>query len=252
MLNEHLSQEHDAASRRLGIVEQHVTWIHQQLLFGEPASILDLGCGPGLYANSLAMLGHVCLGIDYSPASIEYARTQASRGALASSYIRDDIRNAEYGAGYDLVMHIFGEFNVFRSVDASLILKKANHALVDGGLLLLEPHNFEAVRQLGLAPPSWYTAESGLFAEYPHICFKESIWRPEDATATIRYYVLDATTGEVNRYAQSMKAYKDDQYRQILHEHGFGEVDYFPSLGGVQDEASGNLFAIVARKCELL
>jgi SAM-dependent methyltransferase len=252
MLNEHLSQEHDAASRRLDIIEQHVTWIHQQLLFGKPSRILDLGCGPGLYANRLAKLGHFCLGIDYSPASIDYARAQASVDNLDCSFIRDDIRYVDYGLGYDLVMLIFGEFNVFGSVDASIIIKKAYQALVDGGVLLLEPHTFEAVRQLGLASATWYTAESGLFSENPHICLKESIWRVEEATATRRYYVLDAATGKMNRYAQSMKAYKDDQYRRVLHQHGYGEVEFYPSLRGVVDEASENLFAIVARKNETL
>ena len=32
MLAEHLSQEHDAASRRLVVIERHVAWIHRTLL----------------------------------------------------------------------------------------------------------------------------------------------------------------------------------------------------------------------------
>ncbi|MCA9368642.1 class I SAM-dependent methyltransferase, partial [Candidatus Kaiserbacteria bacterium] len=28
MLQEHLSQEHDAASRRFAVIDQHVAWIH--------------------------------------------------------------------------------------------------------------------------------------------------------------------------------------------------------------------------------
>jgi len=28
--------------------------------------VLDLGCGPGLYASRLARLGHECTGIDYT------------------------------------------------------------------------------------------------------------------------------------------------------------------------------------------
>jgi SAM-dependent methyltransferase len=248
MLKEHLSQEHDAASRRFEIIDEHVTWIHNQVLSGQPARILDLGCGPGLYANRLAKLEHTCLGIDYSPASIDYARHEASRAELDCLYIQDDLRNAQYGTGYELVMLISGEFNVFCPGDASLILEKANYALQDGGLFLLEPHKFEAIRQRGLAPPTWYTAESGLFAEGAHICFRESFWRAEDATATIRYYVQDVITCEFERYAQSMQAYTDDQYRQFLHQHGFGELKFFPSLGDRANESSPEFFAILARK----
>ena len=41
------------------------------------ARVLDLGCGPGLYTTRLAKLGHTCVGIDFSPASIAYAKAEA-------------------------------------------------------------------------------------------------------------------------------------------------------------------------------
>ena len=57
MLNEHLSQAHDAASRRFAIIDQHVDWIHNKLLAGQSTKILDLCCGPGFYTSRLAKLG---------------------------------------------------------------------------------------------------------------------------------------------------------------------------------------------------
>ena len=72
MLNEHLSQEHDAASRRFEVIDRHCRWIHGCVLKRNPTRILDLGCGPGLYTSRLARLGHHCVGIDFSPASIAY------------------------------------------------------------------------------------------------------------------------------------------------------------------------------------
>jgi 2-polyprenyl-3-methyl-5-hydroxy-6-metoxy-1,4-benzoquinol methylase len=83
MLREHLSQEHDTASRRVGLIDQHVDWNHNGLLAGQPGRILDLGCGPGLYTGRLAQLGYQCVGIDYGPASIAYAREQAEEKGLA-------------------------------------------------------------------------------------------------------------------------------------------------------------------------
>ncbi len=70
MLHEHLSQDHDAASRRSMVIDRQVDWIHQSLLWGNPARVLDLGCGPGLYTSQLARRGCSCTGIDFSPASI--------------------------------------------------------------------------------------------------------------------------------------------------------------------------------------
>jgi len=84
MLNEHLSQEHDAASRRFETIDNHVKWIHGQVLKANPTRVLDLGCGPGLYTNRLAKLGHHCVGIDFSPASIACAREQAEEAGLSN------------------------------------------------------------------------------------------------------------------------------------------------------------------------
>ena len=66
MLAEHLSQSHDAASRRFARIDRQVAWIHRELLEGTPTRVLDLGCGPGLYTSRLARLGHECVGIDFS------------------------------------------------------------------------------------------------------------------------------------------------------------------------------------------
>ena len=129
MLVEHLTQAHDAASRRFEIIDRQVNWIHSTLLECQPTNILDLGCGPGLYSSRLAFLGHTCHGIDYSPASIEYALESAQRDHLPCTYVCQDMRKADFPHGNGLVMLIYGEFNVFRIEDAKLILMKTWQAL---------------------------------------------------------------------------------------------------------------------------
>ncbi len=78
MLEEHLTQDHDRASRRFETIDRQVGWIHSEVLQGTAAKILELTCGPGLYTSRLARLGHTCVGIDYAPAAIEYASEEAS------------------------------------------------------------------------------------------------------------------------------------------------------------------------------
>jgi SAM-dependent methyltransferase len=248
MLKEHLSQEHDAASRRAHIIDRQVGWIHRHVLGGKASRILDLGCGPGLYASRLARLGHECVGIDYGPASIAYARGMAEREGLRCRYVEADVREASFGSGYDLVMFLYGELNVFRPADARAILSKAHDALRDGGLLLLEPHTYEAVQQLGQASNFWYSADGGLFSARPHLCLQDSFWDPDYEVAIERYYVVDAETGSVARHASSTQAYQEDAYRALLAGSGFGEVELYPSLTGEPDREQQSLLAILARK----
>lgn len=248
MLLEHLSQEHDAASRPFATIDEQVAWIHNTVLDGRPAQVLDLGCGPGLYSSRLAGLGHRCVGIDFSPASIQYARDAARLQNLPCTYVHEDVRTADYGEGYGLAMFIYGELNVFRPADALSILQKARAALVDGGRLLLEVHTFAAVRALGGGRPTWYSAESGLFLDRPHVCLMESFWDGEENVATERYYVVQAPAGSVTRYASSTQAYTDEGYRSLLAEAGFRDATFHPSLRGEPDRSQADFLVIVAEK----
>jgi SAM-dependent methyltransferase len=248
MLKHHFPQGHDAASRRSETIDRQVRWIQHGLLGGRPTRILDLGCGPGLYASRLARLGHACTGIDFGPASVAYAVEEARREALDCTYHLADIRTADYGDGYGLAMLIYGEFNIFRPGDAGLILDKVRRALAPGGLLLLEPHTAGYVEELGREPSTWYTAERGLFSDRPHLQLEEHCWDVERRVATTRHYTVDAENGEVTRYASSMQTYTDDDYRSLLEAHGYGEVAFFPSLAGPEGEPHPGLFALVAKK----
>jgi SAM-dependent methyltransferase len=244
MLKEHLSQKHDAASRRTPIIKKHVAWIHNFVLDGKPSRILDLGCGPGLYSARLAALGHACRGIDFSPASIEYA---VKRTPKSCSYTLGDIRTTDFGSGYDLAMLIFGEFNVFRPEDARLILRKAHAALNPGGKLLLEVTTFDAVYEIGNQPATWYSAENELFADKPHLCLMESFWNNEQCVAIERYYIVDAANGEVTRYSASTQAYEEEQLVILVKEAGFNSSDFYPSLTGQQEEIS-EMMILLAQK----
>lgn len=245
MLKEHLTQAHNAASRRFEIIDQHVKWIHETFLKDRGAGrILDLACGPGFYVERLSKLGHDCLGIDFSPASIAYAREQNPN----LSYIESDIREAEYDTGYDLAMFIFGEFNVFETKDVRHILTKAQQALSEGGSLVLEPHSYDAIKRIGQQENSWYSSEGGLFSDEPHFCLTENFWLEADSAAIIRHYTIDAATNQASLSSSTMQAYTDEEYKRLLTDCGFGEIQFYPSLTGVDIPEDDYLFALTAKK----
>jgi SAM-dependent methyltransferase len=248
MLAEHLSQEHDAASRRAATIDRQVAWIHERVLARRPTTILDLGCGPGLYSTRLARLGHTGIGLDFSPAAIAYARAEAAREGTAWRYRHEDMRMADFGTGFGLAMVLYGELNAFPRPVAVVLLRKAWAALDDGGLLLLEPHTEAAIRAMGERPPTWYTRERGLFGETPYLCLQEGFWHPERNASTTRSYVVDLATAAVMRYAQSMQAYSEADYRALLAECGFGEVACYPALTGDAVPEQPDLCVLVARK----
>ena len=248
LLREHLSQEHDIASRRTSIIEEHVAWIHREVLHDRSSRVLDLGSGPGLYSSRLAQRGHTCVGIDFSPASIKYARDFAQAHRLASDYHLADIRHADYGEGYDLAMFIFGELNPFRRSEAQSILSKVFAALNQGGRLLLEVSTFAAVQCQGHPRSAWYTSEQGLFSDRLHMVLYESFWHEPQAVAIERFYIIDAETSEVTQHSISTQAYTEEQYRQLVLMAGFTDLTFYPSLIGQPDGRQTDYIALVARK----
>ena len=249
MLAEHLSQDHDMASRRTATIDAQAAWIHDELLGGAPSRLLDMGCGPGLYASRLAALGHECLGIDFSPASIRYARERAAEAGtcpIPPRYELGDLREADYGGPHDLAMQIFGELNVFKPSDARFILDKAARALAPGGGLLLEVHDYATIEGIGRGAATWEASAGGLFSPRPHLCLVERHWDEASAVATIRYDVVDAESGAVEHFAQSMQAWADDGYRRLLEESGFRDPEFLPGFGAAPK--SIGLFVIVATR----
>ncbi len=246
MLEEHLTQDHDAASRRFEIIEQQVYWIQETLLNDQPAKVLDLGCGPGLYANRMAYLGHQVRGIDFSPASIAYARETAVKENLANTFIQGDIREADYGENYDFAMLIYGEFNIFKPVDAATILQKMWRALKPGGRLLLEPQDLASLQKARQEQPVWRAFRHGLFSDRPHLYLTENFWDARSSTMTTRYWVVDAASSEVTRYASTAQGYTDADLTQLLNRHGFAEVCFYPALAPQADQPRQEFFGVTA------
>lgn len=223
MLVEHLTQDHDMASRRAEWIDGQVAWIHGHLLDGKPASILDLGCGPGFYSHRLAMLGHRCRGIDFAPASIEYAQKHRPDESRCE-FILGDIRRVAFEGPYDLAMILYGELNVFSPAEASAILRKVQASLASQGRLIIEMQTPEAVQRMGRMEPSEQQSESGLFSDRPHSCRTENLWLPEQEVAIQTFSVTGAIGGQTRVYRSTTKAWTDGDLIELLTDAGFHEV----------------------------
>ena len=152
------------------------------------------------------------------------------------------------GDGFDLVMMIFGQLNVFPRGRAAEIVSKAHAALEPGGRLVLEVQAAEKIRQGGEAAPSWYSAPTGLFSDEPHLVLQENFWDAGARASTTRFMVIDAETGAVSSHALSNEAYGDEELDRALRSAGFGEVQRFPSLRGTPAAEETDLPVVVARR----
>lgn len=248
MLSNHLSQDHDWASRRQSIIEQQVEWIASQLSPG--AHILDLGCGPGFYTHRLAERGFHCTGVDFSPASVNWACQQAQNAGLNIDYIQQDIRAYWPDRSFDFIMMTFGELNVFSSEDARLLVNHCALWLDPGGRLLTEVHTFEEVKRQGMAEVSWQRCPDGLFLGVPHLLLTEHGWDEKTQISSTQFWTIEVN-GHTSRFGSQMTAWRDEEYASLLNNAGFTllpppESHNWP----VSETFEGKLFALLAEKAK--
>jgi len=231
MLAEHLSQQHDLASRRSTLIDAQVASI-RELIAPPPGRVLDLACGPGLYLSRLARAGYSGVGVDFSPASIRHALADAHAHGHELEFRLEDLRTTLPGAGYDAALLLYGQLNVFRRAEARSIVARAFESLNPGGVFVVEPQTYDQVERSGHAEPSWSSHRAGLFSAEPHLLLTESSWDPSTRTSTKRFFVINADTGKVTRHALSNEAYTMNEIDALLRDTGFEKIQHRPSLTG--------------------
>ncbi|BBD09841.1 class I SAM-dependent methyltransferase [Desulfovibrio ferrophilus] len=233
MLYEHLTQDHDLASRRSETIQAQARWLHHEILGDTPSSILDLGCGPGLYAPHFTNQGHTYRGMDFGPASIDHAKLHYEKPNQCT-FALGNVLHEEFEEPYDLVTLLYGELNIFPPEDCAKLLTKAYKALAPGGRIVLEAHTHAAVQ--GIAQGNgWYTAQSGLFSDNPHLCLTSSHWYPEQNVALQCFHVAIPETGTLQSYRNTVQAWTDEEYHQLLKTAGFNDTIFHQDWPGGQD-----------------
>ena len=224
ILREHLSQDHHLASRKSDVINAQCAWITAHCLSGGPSSILDLGCGPGLYSRLLAQDSHYYIGLDFSPASIAYARNTFDAPGKAE-FMLADAAVADFGGPFELIMMLYGELNVFSPRNCRRILARAYAALAPGGRLLVERQRFGAVKESGQAPRTLTRAdEGGLFSDRAYVCLTENHWFDDEAVALQCFHVLAEGDDQPVVYRSTTKAWTGVEMEALLREAGFVDV----------------------------
>ncbi len=196
MLAAHLDPNTDAASRPPAIIDRTVTWILETLDLRRGDAVLDLGCGPGLYAARLAGSGMAVTGVDASRRSIDYAVEYARTHSLDITYRYQDYLTLEDEGRYDAALLIYGDFCPLSPRQRTQLLRNVHRALKPAGSFVLD------VSQRGPwsaeeAGTSWYAAESGFWRPGPHLVLEQRFDYPGAALRLDQYLVMEAGSGGV-------------------------------------------------------
>jgi len=132
MLASHLEPDTDRASRPFEFMDRSAEWMLSMLPAG--ASLLDIGCGPGLYTKRFAERGLRVTGIDFSRRSIDYAREHDAK----SEYILQDYLTLDMEDAFDAVILISCDYGALIPDERANLLPRVNRALKPGGLFIFD------------------------------------------------------------------------------------------------------------------
>ena len=128
---------------------EHLISLIEQVARPEPgAHILDMGCGRGRHARSLARRGYRVTGVDLSEPSIREARERAREEGLDDlTFEVGDMREAVCEACFDGVANLFTAFGYFEEEEDHLqALEAMTAALRPGGWFFQDFMNAPYVR----------------------------------------------------------------------------------------------------------
>lgn len=234
MLAEHLDESHGAASRqtaeRLALIE----WLWAKLDLEPGSRLLDFTCGPGLYAVEFATRGCFVTGIDFSPASIAYARELADKRSVTDkcTFIEQDVREAQLPeAAFEAALFIYGQLGVFPKDEARTLLERIRRSLRPGGSLcveLLDPDKIDKSDSTW-----WYADDKGLWGDRPFLHLGERFWIEEEKTSVERFQILDLETGELAEIVLCDQSYQVDEITRMMTQVGFKHVESYPAWDSV-------------------
>lgn len=138
MLAAHLDPSFDGASRPHRFIDRSVAWIKEILPPQKYRSLLDVGCGPGLYAERFCRAGYRVTGVDFSSRSINYATAAAQKQRLDIRYVCQNYLQLSSRAAFDLATLIYCDYGALSGEDRKTVLQKIHRALRPGGKLLLD------------------------------------------------------------------------------------------------------------------
>ena len=245
MLKAHLNPEFDGASRKLDFIEKSVSWIVELVSPSSYPFLLDVGCGPGIYAEKFTQMGFHVTGIDFSNRSINYANQSALKKKLEISYLYQDYLKMDLEERFDFATMIYCAYGALSTKDRQVILSKIYHHLKPGGKLLLDVFSMTKFYRFQ-EKQTW------------EVCHTGGFWRADEYIALNGFYkYLDNVTleqssiiskQEISTYYLWNTYFTKEFLTSEVQNSGFKVCKVFSNVAGDVYRAESDTIAILLEK----
>ena len=245
MLTAHLNPELESATRKYDFIEKSVSWIEKLANGGTGKKLLDLGCGPGIYAELFAKKGFDITGLDISERSINYAKENTLKNGSNIEYNVKSYLEMDYSEEFDVVTLIYCDFGVLNPEDREILLKKIYKALKPEGILIFDVFSKEEYKTKE-ETANWSYNDGGYWSENPYVCLYSFCRYDEAATFLEQYVVIEEES--IKCYNLWNHAFSKEELRQDLKNAGFDKCSFYGDVSGKDYTEDNNIICIAAYK----
>ena len=242
MLESHLDDRHEAASRQSQVIEKTVQhWLGSGLV--KPGDrLLDLGCGPGLYAQQLSLAGVNVTGVDISENSLRYAIKRAKAQDLDIDYRLMNFLDLDEKESYDVVIQVYGELNTFSDPVRDKLMSVIGRALKPGGRFIfdLSTRHLRSKQKTG---SSWFVEDTGFWRPHRHLVLEQNFDYPQHDVWLDQYIVADHE--DVKIYRNWFHDYQLDTIQPVLSHLGYTIQHVWDDLAGSDYTEDGDWLGLV-------
>ena len=246
MLDAHLNPNIEAASRQLNYINKSVEWICSMFDNTSGKKLLDLGCGPGIYAELFSEAGFEVTGIDFSRRSIEYAIKNSEINSKNINYIYKNYLDIEYSNEFDLITLIYCDFGVLSPNERSILLNKIKKALKQDGILILDGFTQNKLTDIPEKQDLYY-ADDGFWCAKPHVCIQRNYHYIETKNYLEQYVVISEDNCDC--YNIWNQLFTVESFYDVIKSVGFRNIKLYDDVCGKElSDTSKTICAVVKKE----
>jgi len=245
MLKSHLDPVNDGATNNHAFVRESVRWISEIAPAEKYRALLDLGCGPGVYAELFDKAGYRVTGMDYSERSIHYARASAQANNAQVTYKRCNYLTLNDRTQFNMVTMINYDFGALSTDNRAALLKNVHAALIKNGLFIFDvftPQKFSDLNE----NRSWECSSGGFWSPEPYLSLN-SVYRYDEQNTILRQHIVMTEHG-VNCYNLWDHAFIESELIRDLKNAGFIVKGLYGNIAGRKYDGEGKEMCVVAQK----
>jgi SAM-dependent methyltransferase len=245
LLEAHLNPNWEAATRKPEFLDKSVDWISKIAPASKYKFLLDLGCGPGLYAERFNSAGYSVTGVDFSKRSIAYAKEQTLLNKSNIQYHYQNYLTIDYIDQFDVITLIYCDYAALSITDRLTLLRKVYKALRPKGKFIFDV--FTPLMRKDESRSWQYCETSGFWSEKPHICL-ESVYQYDDDDNTELRQTIVLTDETINCYNIWDHFFTKEALLSEIQTAGFNTFEFYGDIAGKEFSDTGQTICGVFTK----